>query len=137
MPSETKSIRGALTPAEVRSRINELCLKNNYNPFEELIRLASETEETIVDGKVLRLPICTTDQKIAIAKEIASYLAPKLKSIEVDAHIDGDFTFKVKHFDELGNEVKPGVINIPRIPQSLVAPVEEALREEIEGETDA
>jgi hypothetical protein len=137
MPSETKDIRGALTPAEVRSKINELCVKRNYNPFEELIRLATETVKTEVNGKMVELPICDVDQKILIAKEIASFLAPKLKSIEVDAHIDGDFTFKVKHFDELGNEVKPVTIEMPRIPPGLLEPVNAALKEELEGGSDA
>jgi hypothetical protein len=137
MPSETKDIRGALTPAEVRSKINELCLKRNYNPFEELIRLATETVNTEVNGKMVKLPVCDVDQKILIAKEIASFLAPKLKSIEVDAHIDGDFTFKVKHFDELGREVKPAVIEMPRIPGELINPVNQALREELEEEKNS
>ena len=99
------SLRGKLTPQEVRATIHKLCEENDYDPFKELIILATEKQEITVAGKTLTVPVCDVDQRILIAKELAQYMAPKLKSIEVEGQIDAVFTFKIKHFDSTGNEM--------------------------------
>lgn len=91
----TKTLYGRKTPAEVRAAIQDICESNNYDPFEQLIKLATETLETEIDGHVVRIPIASIDQKIAIAKEVASYIAPKIKNIEVKQEIDAEITFKI------------------------------------------
>jgi hypothetical protein len=76
--------RGRLTPAEVRAAINDICAKHNYNPFEELIKLAVATQNVKIGDEVKTINVCDVDQRISIAKELAPYLAPKLKTIEVE-----------------------------------------------------
>lgn len=97
-----KTLYGKKTPAEVRAAIQVLCEEGNYDPFRELIRLATETVETEIDGRMVNLPICTVDQKIAIAKEVASYIAPKIKNIEIKQEVTGEFTFKIEQFSTSG-----------------------------------
>lgn len=105
------SLRGRLTPQEVRAKIHEICESNNYDPFEELIKLATETQEVEVNGHMHQIPVCDVDQRITIARELAQYMAPKLKSVEVTAEIDNQFTFNIKHFNENGE-----VLEIPSTP---------------------
>lgn len=73
----------------------------NYDPFLKMIELATETQEVVVDEKIVRCAVCDVDQQITIAKEIASFIAPKLKGIELKAEVDAEFTFKVQQFAEI------------------------------------
>lgn len=93
-------IRGTLTPAEVRAAIHKICKERNYDPFDELIQLATETQEVEINGKTITVPLASVDQKITIAKEIASYIAPKLRSVEIEAHMDSSWTIKIQKFGE-------------------------------------
>jgi hypothetical protein len=95
--------RGRLTPAEVRSAIHRICKEKNYDPFTDLIELAVEETDVVVDGKPIRVRTATVDQRITIAKELAQYLAPKLKSIEVSGEIDNEWRISVTHFGQGGN----------------------------------
>lgn len=72
----------------------------NYDPFLELIELATEKQTVVVNDREMEVHTCDVDQRIAIAKEIASFVAPKLKGIEIKAEVDAEFTFKVQHFGE-------------------------------------
>lgn len=91
-------MRGKLTPAEVRNVIAEACKKKNYDPFEELIELATSKTTVTVNGEEVEVHTCDTDQRIIIAKEIASYMAPKLKNVEVRGEVTGDIHITVKNF---------------------------------------
>lgn len=108
MPAQV--IRRRQTPADVRSALQRACDEAGYDPFKELIRLATETFDTVVDGKTVTLPLCDTDQKISIAKELAQYLAPKLKGIEVEGQVDHEFTLKILHFN---GETKEKIVDVP------------------------
>lgn len=69
-----------LTTNEIRSRIIALMNERHYDPIRELIKIANNT---------------ATDQetRISIHKELAQYIAPKLKS--TDLQISGDLTLTV------------------------------------------
>ncbi len=99
MPRAKKLLKpefqGSLSPYEIRARIQSLCKDNNYDPFLELIELAKGFTEIEVNGEKVRIDKCTVDQKIAIAKEIAPYLAPKLKSMEITGQTDNSLTIEV------------------------------------------
>lgn len=97
-------MRGALTPGEIRAAIHRVCQENNYDPFRELIEMATGTYPCEVNGQIINMPICTVDQKIMIAKEIAPYLAPKLKNIEVTGEVDNKITFTIR---KIGGAEKP------------------------------
>lgn len=102
MANFSKVIYGQKTPAEVRAAIQSICEEENYDPFRELVRLAKETVKAEVDGKQVEIPVATVDQKIQIAKEIAAYLAPKIKGLEVKHEHTGGFKFIVQHITEDG-----------------------------------
>lgn len=89
-----------LTPSEVRAKILGIMKSKNYDPFLELIELALEHSEVEVNGRIMKAYTCDVDQRITIAKEIASFIAPKLKGIEIRAEVDAEFTFKVQQFGE-------------------------------------
>lgn len=96
--------RGKLTPAEARNAIREICEKKNYDPFRELIDLATQKQQVEIDGATVLVHSLDTEQRIAIAKEIAGYMAPKLKNIEVKGEITGDIHITVKSFAAPGQQ---------------------------------
>jgi hypothetical protein len=98
MKATSKSLRGNLTPAEVRNTIHQICAKHNYDPFEELVKLAVGTHNVSINGEMMELPLCDIEQRITIAKELAPYLAPKLKNIEVKQEMTGGFHITLKRF---------------------------------------
>lgn len=115
------TVKRKKTPADIRATIQGLCDEAGYDPFREMIRLATETVETEVNGVMVKLPVCDIDQKIQIAKEIASYMAPKLKGIEIAGEVDHNFTMRILHFTEEGKSItvpaKVEEIVVPRIAQ--------------------
>lgn len=78
----------------------EACANNGYNPFEELVKIAQEKEKVVVKGVEHMIHTATTDQRITIAKEIASYLSPKIKNAEGTKR---DFEFHL-HFTQFGDK---------------------------------
>lgn len=94
-------MRGRLTPSEVRNAIQKACDAQDYDPFVELIKLATEKTRVKVDGKVIEVHALDADQRITVAKEIASYMAPKLKNIEVKGEVDNNIHITVTNFSEM------------------------------------
>ncbi len=144
----TKTVYGRKTPAEVRAAIQDICERNDYDPFEQLIRLATETLETEIEGHTVKIPVATVDQKIAIAKEIAGYIAPKIKNIEVKQEVEGEIVFKVltvggaalPPIDPEKERKRQGVKMVGLLPSSITP--SEALEEvldakEVEKDPDA
>lgn len=93
-------VKQHITPAEVRAAIHKICRDKNYDPFVELIELATETQELQVGDKTITVPVATVDQRITIAKELAQYMAPKLKSMEIEGQVDMNFQITVKRFGD-------------------------------------
>jgi hypothetical protein len=130
-------VRGRLTPAEVRACIHTICQDNNYDPFRELIELATGTQEVEVNGKKLTIPLADVDQRITIAKEIAQYMAPKLKSIEVTGEVDNTWDIKITHFTESGKPVEVSARNITtQLVQAAMGEGPKALKEAISSEVE-
>ena len=130
--AQSITIPRKLTPADIRATISELCVKHNYNPFEELIDLARSYQDVDVDGKVVRCPVCSPEQRITIAKELAQYIAPKIKAVEVAVDSkENEFTMKITHFSEDGKTldvpVKVEEITVPRVV--VEEPVDEDARD--------
>ena len=74
-----------LTPMEIRSRIMSLMNEKNFDPVKELIKIATNnnTEEKV------RIDIC---------KELLQYIAPKLKSTDIQMTADLNVTVNVVKF---------------------------------------
>lgn len=74
-----------LTPMEIRSRIMALMNEKNFDPIKELINIASSS---------------STDQRVRIdiCKELAQYIAPKLKSTDIQMVADLNVTVNVVKF---------------------------------------
>jgi hypothetical protein len=135
-PTSKNQLRGKLTPTEVRSAIHEICENNNYDPFEDLIEMAVGRETITINGKDKEVPLCTVDQRIAIARELAQYLAPKLKSIEVGGQIDHDFVINVKKFGEVEDKVQAAKEAERALLQSSLATAKQIPVKVIESEED-
>lgn len=98
----------------------EACANNGYNPFEELVQIAQEKEEVIVKGVKHYIHTATKDQRIKIAKEISSYLAPKVKNAEGSKR---DFEFHI-HMTQFGDNSQPPVIAGARNVTPKVQPLD-------------
>lgn len=88
-----------MTPSEMRMRIIELCNGKKYDPIASLIDM--------VQNDALE-----PDTKVAIHRELAQYVAPKIKAIEVTGDVDLNINITVKKFDDSGR-VMPGVAAKP------------------------
>lgn len=66
-------------------KVEELCEKYKFDPIESLINLASD-------------PVLAIDLRVGILKELAQYLYPKKKSIEVLAEFNSNTLPQVQIF---------------------------------------
>lgn len=98
MPSENPQNRGQLTLPEKRALAQDACDKHGYNPFEEMIVMATEKEKIEVNGQIMEVHSSTREQRISIAKEIASYLAPKVKTQDTGAKGPSSFHITINRF---------------------------------------
>jgi hypothetical protein len=90
-----------LTTMEVRSRIIALMNERNYDPIRELIKIANNS---------------TTDEKtrIEIHKDLAQYIAPKLKATDLQVSGDLQLTVNVVKFSTAhGQQLAPNREAIP------------------------
>jgi hypothetical protein len=90
-----------LTSMEMRSRIVHLMNERNYDPIRELIKIANNN---------------MTDEKtrIEIHKELAQYIAPKLKSSDLQVSGDLQLTVNVVKFSTAdGQSLAPNREAIP------------------------
>jgi len=87
-----------------KNAIEQLCLKNNYDPFQEMIsdslKLKKHLEKMEVEfddynefGKGLTAKFIESKNKID--KEIAQYVAPKLRSMEIKGEGDAPLMFTI------------------------------------------
>jgi hypothetical protein len=78
---------------EIRQQVNKLCRDENYDPLREMILLAKE-------------PTTPLDHRVTLHKELAQYVAPKLKSVELTAEVNGGIQVNVlKYTDMIAGEV--------------------------------
>lgn len=77
-------LRQDMSPQEVRKHIMSVCLDHGYNPVEELVSIAQNTSDVDLAAK--------------IHMELLSYMAPKLKAMQVDARITGNIKVSIKQF---------------------------------------
>lgn len=96
----------ALTSQEIRKRIQGLMRKHNYDPLEELMLIA--TDDTY--------PLET---RISIHKEMANYVAPKLKSTDIVVEQSMDITVKLISFADTGQTQAPNRESIPVIVKEI------------------
>lgn len=92
----------SLTPTEIRARISTVLSHYRYDPIQELVRIAQGADTPM-------------DTKVAIAKELAKYVAPQLKSLDV--HVEGEMniTVNVLKFTDTSGKLAPRteVLDIP------------------------
>ncbi len=89
-----------LTSMEMRSRIIHLMNERNYDPIRELIRIANNN---LTDEKT----------RIEIHKELAQYIAPKLRSADLQVSGDLQLTVNVVKFTNAAGELAPNREAIP------------------------
>jgi hypothetical protein len=93
-------MRPQMTPTQMRARIIELCRARKYDPVAAMIDMAQND------------PL-DADQKIAIHRELAQYVAPKVRAVDVSGEVDLSITVRVKKFGDDGREIPPGIRAIP------------------------
>jgi hypothetical protein len=90
-----------LTSMEMRSRIIHLMNERNYDPIREMIKIANNNN---TDEKV----------RLEIHKELAQYIAPKLKSTDLQVSGDLQLTVNVVKFSSAsGDRLAPNREAIP------------------------
>jgi hypothetical protein len=86
----------APTPAEQRKALLALFAERGVNPIEELLQFTEDPD------------IKKTD-KIAIWKELASFTQPKLKSVDVQANVQGEMKILTVDYSKV---IKDDIINV-------------------------
>ena len=114
MPSENPENRGKLTHPEKRILAQVACDEAKYNPFTELIDMATDMEEVEVSGDLIKIHSASTDQRISIAKEIASYLAPKVRTLDTGKTGPSTFNITINKFGD--NPIEEAIdVNVTKI----------------------
>lgn len=101
-----KKLHLKMTPKEIRQHVIDLCMKHDYDPIESLMSIALEGYKVMVDGNEITVPIEPKDA-ITIHKEIAGYIAPKVKTIDIQGEVKQDIKITVQKF---GEQIIEGVI---------------------------
>jgi hypothetical protein len=86
---------------EIRRLAEKACEDAEYNPFNELIEIATETEDIIIKDKTITVHKATRSERIAIAKEVAAYVQPKIKSTETEEKSAPTFVIQVQKFGDV------------------------------------
>jgi hypothetical protein len=101
------------TPPNIRETLKKLMKDHNYDPFKEMILIAKDPD---------------TDRRTraSMATELAQYIAPKLKGIDIDAKASGSIQVIVQRFaDEVLSDDEPKTIDInPALENSEESPEE-------------
>ncbi len=99
-PKKSTHAKGALTPsdmvlttAEIRQRIANLFAARKYDPIKEMVDLVMATND---EGNF----IYPADFRLEIHKELAPYIAPKLKAQEITEKVDMSITINVVKFGD-------------------------------------
>ena len=77
----------------VRADVVRLCKEKNYDPIKELIDIAQSDD-----------PMVPLDVKVNIHKELLNYMAPKLKSIDMEKRGTETINVMIQNFGELEGE---------------------------------
>jgi hypothetical protein len=86
----------APTPAEQRKALLALFAERGVNPIEELLQYTQD-------------PDIKKSDKIAIWKELASFTQPKLKSVDVQANVQGEMKILTVDYSKV---IKDDIINV-------------------------
>jgi len=86
-------------PTNVRETIRKIMKDHNYEPFKEMILIAKDPD---------------TDRRTraSMAVELAQYIAPKLKGLDIDAKASGSIQVIVQKFAEEIMEDEPKTLDI-------------------------
>jgi hypothetical protein len=84
--------------AAIKRLAEKACSDADYNPFDVMIEIATATEDIVIKDKVITVHTATRPERIAIAKEIAGYIQPKIKSTETEEKSSPTFVIQVQTF---------------------------------------
>lgn len=91
----------AISPQELRKRLDDTLQEHGVSPEGELVRMALERypADFIVPELAGQFTL-TADQRIKIWCELLSYRMPKLKAMEVSGQVDASLTVIVRKFGD-------------------------------------
>lgn len=91
----------------MREAIKEMMENLNYNPFKEMILIAKSKETAI-------------NIRASMASELAQYIAPKLKGVDIEAKGSVGIQVVVQRFaDEILSDQVPKTLDLSQEPKSL------------------
>ena len=96
----------------MRDRIRRILDENNLDPFVEAVNMIKDDE-------------IKPETRARLVAELMKYVAPQLKSVDVDAKVAGSIRVVVDTFREIGASSAPGIENGKTIPM-MVAPALDA-----------
>lgn len=124
-------VRPGATPSEIRARLSELCKEHDYDPIKALLEIISDARAgTVKDAAIqicqdmegegcsaelvermrvitVKIPSIEMRELIGIHKEILQYIAPKLRSMDIQAHVDTEVHVAVAQFNEVPADQDP------------------------------
>ena len=98
---------------EFRLKLKDLCDTYDYDPFEAMI-IMCHTKVDVTDaltGEVTTQPLLRPMEQIAVHKEIAQYLAPKLKALEIQVDPEAQRVIFNMNMGEKAKVIEGEVIN--------------------------
>lgn len=98
-------------PANLRDALRKIMKEHNYDPFREMILIAKDPDS---DRRL----------RATMASELAQYIAPKLKGIDIDAKASGSIQIIVQRFaEEVMQDEEPKTLDLgPEEPEPPVPP---------------
>lgn len=116
------------TPQKARVKIAQICKAMNYDPIVFMIEAARDgyIKMTLPDSKEeIKVPLEAKDI-LGIHKEIAQYLAPKLRAVDVQAEINANVTINLQKFAGTPIECEmEGEMIRPVVGEAEAVPLEE------------
>lgn len=104
--------RKRMTPQDMRDALNGLFATYNFSPAEELVLMLKDPSHPYY--------IMDAGMRVAVLKELNSYVMPKLKSTEITGEVKHKHTIVIKRFGADGGHT----IEAPAPPPALEVPAE-------------
>jgi hypothetical protein len=79
------------TPNKVKKSVDDICAEYGFDPIRGMIELLNE-------------PGATRDQRITLTKELAKYVHPQKRALEVSGNIDLNLVERAKQLEALPEE---------------------------------
>ena len=78
-----------LSARQASAAVTSLCAELDYDPLREMVKLAQMTmPKKDANGEIKQVPVLDAASRLNIAKEIMPYIAPKMKTVDLQGDVD-------------------------------------------------